>query len=179
MGQRPSRAEKVLHPCWRISICIGSKQFTRSDGPGRWANAKLVRHADDFIGSGTLSIPAADRLDRRIASRRRVMELAPRCRSKLFAVLVPGQGGGSNPALCRPLARRRALNQHRHYAFTPRAWPPFALNSLTSGNTDRRAVQLLTQVITHTRAFNPGRGSLARSQLAPRRPSRQGEPFNL
>ena len=25
------------------------KQFTRSDGPGRWANAKLVRYADDFV----------------------------------------------------------------------------------------------------------------------------------
>ena len=25
------------------------KQFYRSDGPGRWANAKLVRYADDFV----------------------------------------------------------------------------------------------------------------------------------
>src|SRR5262249_52282571 len=25
------------------------KQFRRSDGPGRWANAKLVRYADDFV----------------------------------------------------------------------------------------------------------------------------------
>jgi RNA-directed DNA polymerase len=25
------------------------KQFARSDGPGRWANAKLVRYADDFV----------------------------------------------------------------------------------------------------------------------------------
>jgi len=25
------------------------KKFYRSDGPGRWANAKLVRYADDFV----------------------------------------------------------------------------------------------------------------------------------
>src|SRR5262249_34010119 len=25
------------------------KQFDRSDGPGRWANARLVRYADDFV----------------------------------------------------------------------------------------------------------------------------------
>ena len=25
------------------------KQFYRSDGPGNWANAKLVRYADDFV----------------------------------------------------------------------------------------------------------------------------------
>ena len=44
------------------------KQFSRSDGPGKWAKAKLVRYADDFVVL-RLSIRTADRLDRGDAGR--------------------------------------------------------------------------------------------------------------
>jgi hypothetical protein len=42
------------------------------------------------------------------------------------------------------LARRRALNRHRHNAFTPGAWRPRALNSLSGAVSTGRTVQLLT-----------------------------------
>ena len=31
------------------------KQFYRWDGPGRWAHAKLVRYADDFVVLGAVN----------------------------------------------------------------------------------------------------------------------------
>jgi hypothetical protein len=48
------------------------------------------------------------------------------------------------PPLCRPLARRRAVNSHLHQAFTRGAWPARALNSLPGAVSTRRTVQLLT-----------------------------------
>ena len=47
------------------------------------------------------------------------------------------------PPLCRPLARRRAVNRHLHYAFTQGAWPPRA-QLAARRRLDRRTVQLLT-----------------------------------
>ena len=32
------------------------KRFYSSDGPGRWANAKLVRYADDFVVLGAINL---------------------------------------------------------------------------------------------------------------------------
>jgi hypothetical protein len=48
------------------------------------------------------------------------------------------------PPLCRPLARRRAVNRHLRYAFTQGACPARALNSLPGAVSTRRTVQLLT-----------------------------------
>ena len=36
------------------------KAFARRDGPGTWANAKLVRYADDFVVLARYQIQAAD-----------------------------------------------------------------------------------------------------------------------
>ena len=44
------------------------------------------------------------------------------------------------PPLCRPLARRPAINRHLHEAFTPRAWPPRALDSLPGAVSTGRTV---------------------------------------
>ena len=48
------------------------------------------------------------------------------------------------PPLCGPLARRRAVNRHLHYAFTRRAWPARALNSLPGAVSTVRTVRPLT-----------------------------------
>jgi hypothetical protein len=48
------------------------------------------------------------------------------------------------PPLCRPPARRRAVNRHLHYAFTHGPWPPRALNSLPDAISTGRTFQLLT-----------------------------------
>src|ERR1700677_4237973 len=47
------------------------------------------------------------------------------------------------PLLCRPLARRRAVNRHIHHAFTRRARPPRALHSRPGAVLTGRTVQLL------------------------------------
>ena len=64
------------------------------------------------------------------SSRRR----ADRARSSMPQRAARGAGSRARrrlePPLCRPLARRRAVNRHLHYAFTQGAWPPRALNSL-------------------------------------------------
>ncbi len=43
------------------------KLFYRADGPGRWANAKLVRYADDFVVLARYQSRQLIRLDRRDA----------------------------------------------------------------------------------------------------------------
>ena len=45
------------------------KRFYSSDGPGRWANAKLVRYADDFVVLARYQSRQLVRLDRGIAGR--------------------------------------------------------------------------------------------------------------
>src|SRR5206468_2968376 len=55
-GEKWSRSEKGTPQGGVISPLLANlylhwfeKQFYRSDGPGNWANAKLVRYADDFV----------------------------------------------------------------------------------------------------------------------------------
>ena len=78
------------------------------------------------------------------SSRRR----ADRARSSMPRHAARGAGSRARrrlePPLCRPLARRRAVNRHLHDAFTRRAWPPRALNSLPGAVSTGRTVQLLT-----------------------------------
>ena len=78
------------------------------------------------------------------SSRRR----GDRARSSMPRRAARGAGSRARrrlePPLCRPLARRRAVNRHLHYAFTRRAWPPRALNSLPDAVSTGRTVQLLT-----------------------------------
>ncbi len=70
--------------------------------------------------------------------------------SSLVDATGAARGAGSRarrrlePRLCRPLARRRAVNRHLRYAFTQRAWPARALNSLPGAVSTRRPVRLLT-----------------------------------
>jgi len=78
------------------------------------------------------------------SSRRR----GDRARSSMPQRAARGAGSRARrplePPLCRPLARRRALNRHLHYAFTRRAWPSRALNALPGAVSTGRTVQLLT-----------------------------------
>ena len=47
-GDAAGRGDFAL--CWRISTCTGSRSCSyRSRRSRRWANAKLVRYADDFV----------------------------------------------------------------------------------------------------------------------------------
>jgi hypothetical protein len=40
----------LFRPCWQISTCTGSRNSSAvPPGPGTWANAKLIRYADDFV----------------------------------------------------------------------------------------------------------------------------------
>ncbi len=97
MGQKAKQEPKSPSPLLaNLYLHWFEKQFTRSDGPGRWANAKLVRYANNFVVLAHYqSRRLIDWIEGSLAGGA-AMELAPRCRSKLFAVLVPGQGGGSN-----------------------------------------------------------------------------------
>ncbi len=70
-------------------------------------------------------------------------ELTRRCRGA-------ARGAGSRarrrlePRLCRPLARRRAVDRDLQYALTRRAWPARALNSLPGAVSTGRTVRLIT-----------------------------------
>ena len=99
------------------------------------------------------------------SSRRR----GDRARSSMPRRAARGAGSRARrrlePPLCRPLARRRAVNRHLHYAFTRRAWPPRALNSLPGAVSTRtnRSTSHVKRSRTHD-----SRLDTARSQTASR-----------
>ena len=85
------------------------------------------------------------------SSRRR----GDRARSSMPRRAARGAGSRARrrlePRLCRPLARRRAVNRHLHYALTRRAWPARASTRCPAPSRQGEPFDFSRQVITHTR----------------------------